>query len=128
MIKWIWTLAFIGLISAQNITKSEVKVENKEIVGNSASEKNNKSVIPGIADKKIVLSELPVLSDKVMEVQKNVDKSEPSDDLPGAQTNPISPAKYISLDDNGLFLKYNYVFLTIVSLSVVAVIVYKTHR
>lgn len=126
MIKWIWTLALIGLVCTQNITKSEVKVENHENVKNSTTE-NKKSEIPRIDKKNVVLSALPAPLEKV-EVKQNADDSASSDNLPGSPSNPISPAKYISLDDNGLFLKYNYVFLTIVSLSVVAVIVYKTHR
>lgn len=126
MIKWIWTLALIGLVCADNVVKSEVKAESLAISPNSTTE-NGKSEILDSSDKKKsvipVLSTLPVVSKSTEAVH------EPVDDMPGSAINPIHPEKYISpIDENGLFLKYNYVFLTIVSLSMVAFIVVKTHR
>jgi hypothetical protein len=123
MIKWIWPVALIGLACAQIGSVSEVKVENHEVAINSTAEKV-KSEAHDIEKKNLaVLSTLPVL-------EKAGEPSESSsDNMPGSAVNPINPEKYIgSIDENGLFLKYNYVFLTIVSLSVVVVIVFKTHR
>lgn len=125
MIKWIWTLALIGLVCADNVVKSEVKAESNAISLNSTTE-NGKSEILDSDKKKsaiLVLSTSPVIAKSTETVH------EPVDNMPGSAINPIHPEKYISpIDENGLFLKYNYVFLTIVSLSMVAFIVVKTHR
>lgn len=124
MIKWIWSLALISLVCAQNATNSEVK--SHESVQNSLDEKNTQnSEVPGIDKKKVA-----VLTTKPVSIGSDVHSAPVEDDnIPGSVNNPIQPSKYIgAIDENGLFLKYNYVFLTIASLSVVAVIVYKTHR
>lgn len=125
MIKWIWTLALIGLVYADNVVKSEVKAESNAISLNSTTE-NGKSEILDSDKKK---SAIPVLSTSPVVAKSTETVHEPVDNMPGSAINPIHPEKYISpIDENGLFLKYNYVFLTIVSLSMVAFIVVKTHR
>lgn len=127
MIKWFWTAVLLALVCAQNETKSEVKVAPKEIAKNSTTE-NVKSEQQHEIEKKN-LPKLPVLS--TLPVSKGAadpNDSSSADDLPGSAHNPIQPQQYIgSIDDNSMFNNI-YVFITVGSLSVVAVIVFKTHR
>lgn len=128
MIKWIWTLALIGLVYSDNVVKSEVKAESNAISLNSTTENGKSEILDSDKnDKK--KSVIPVLSTSPVVAKSTGAVHEPADNMPGSAINPIHPEKYISpIDENGLFLKYNYVFLTIVSLSMVAFIVVKTHR
>lgn len=117
MIHFIWSFLFLTLVCSQNVevSKKESEVKSVEINKNASIPKID---TPAILTKNIVIPE----SSNHIEPAK-----EPPHGDAGSLTNPINAEKFYAYDDKNAF-KYNYAVLTICSLSVIAVIIYKTHR
>lgn len=112
MIKYIWSLLLIALVCSEN---AEVKSEMKENV----PELKNATKVK-IDSNPVILNNI-VESVKIKTVDQNGDV--------GSVANPMKAEPYIAreLDDQNIS-KYHYAILTICSLSVIAVIIFKTHR
>jgi hypothetical protein len=119
MIQFLWSFLLLTLVCSQNVevNKKESEVKNLEVNKNASIAKNN-------VENPVILTKNIVLPESSNHIEQT--KEAPHGDA-GSLTNPIMPEKYFAFDDKNSF-KYNYAVLTICSLSVIAVIIYKTHR